>query len=580
MSQPLTLGDYTFQVLSKSYPTLLPSPSRAGTTTKGGTRAPTHSVYTLPEEDRIHKLDHDPLLFIQIILNFHQVIRARRTEVPQPFEQQWDRLLPFLSSVTVQEIKADVIGHVKEMVIVPAAVVLQAVTNTSWTASGVRGKTNILDLKLAETSGNGLLYVEGKSRYVLRKKDMDDLRDKFADGTFDHPKKRSNYTPGWLATILQVVEKERELGRSIIVMLTNGESTLFLARANDTFVCSDIFDNSSSGDYSTRFAAAAMAYNRSVASTLPVLGSAIAVPAAKGEDVTMEETSGGEVAEKPPSRQRRRSTRGSATSALLTQAATLQLQYCTDRRQSVVYNFERHRIRHIPQSSSASDSDSSDDPLLTPRAHSPASSPPSSLSSPSTSLKSSPALTATEPDAPALSLPPFLLLSRFVGEGTGGTVFEAETEEGRVAVKIVDETDAEGIEMLKNEAAVLRYAQIWAEEHEARRSTAAVYGLFECKEDGIWALVLEYLEGSEASGGGAEFPMVRDAVTELHDRGILHGDVRLPNVLITGDGCVKFVDFGHGGVGTRGKGYFDEGAGEDLDALIEAYEESGLELAR
>jgi len=76
--------------------------------------------------------------------------------------------------------------------------------------------------------------------------------------------------------------------------------------------------------------------------------------------------------------------------------------------------------------------------------------------------------------------------------------------------------------------------------------------------DGIAFVVMELIEGQPLSAlvEGQPLPLshvvrygiqLADAVAHIHDRGLLHGDLKSSNVMITTDGRVKVVDFGLSG---------------------------------
>ncbi|MBW8481807.1 serine/threonine-protein kinase [Actinomadura parmotrematis] len=118
-----------------------------------------------------------------------------------------------------------------------------------------------------------------------------------------------------------------------------------------------------------------------------------------------------------------------------------------------------------------------------------------------------------------------------------------------VAVKLLRE------ELVTDEAARRRFAS------EARYAAALRHGgiaaLFDAREhDGRAYLVMELVEGEPLSRrlartGGLPVDQVLDLVEQTaaalacaHGAGIVHRDVKPPNLMITGDGTVKITDFG------------------------------------
>jgi serine/threonine protein kinase len=78
----------------------------------------------------------------------------------------------------------------------------------------------------------------------------------------------------------------------------------------------------------------------------------------------------------------------------------------------------------------------------------------------------------------------------------------------------------------------------------------------------ISMVVMEYIDGFTLSVAKKELDEetmkrvkleVRRALDLLHDRGIVFGDLRLPNIMITKDGKVKLIDFNWAGRGSQAK---------------------------
>jgi serine/threonine protein kinase/tetratricopeptide (TPR) repeat protein len=153
------------------------------------------------------------------------------------------------------------------------------------------------------------------------------------------------------------------------------------------------------------------------------------------------------------------------------------------------------------------------------------------------------------------SLPPDTMLGpyrveRVLGSGGMGVVYLAvDTRLGRrVAVKTMRGGSggaADGIDHLFN---------------EARAAAALVHpnvaGLYDCGlTDGIPWFVMEYVAGVSLRsvlrpGGLPEAEVVRHAaqiaaaLEYAHARGLIHGDIKPENLLLTDDGIVKVIDFG------------------------------------
>jgi serine/threonine-protein kinase len=138
-----------------------------------------------------------------------------------------------------------------------------------------------------------------------------------------------------------------------------------------------------------------------------------------------------------------------------------------------------------------------------------------------------------------------------LGQGQNGTVYLGRDVrlDRRVAIKVLNR----------------RGEHAWAEMlHEARlascldnRYICAVYDVGEAEAEGgdLPYIAMEYVDGrslAEALEGGPLEPTVTlryavqlcQALAYAHEHGVIHGDVKASNVLITPDAEAKWVDFG------------------------------------
>jgi eukaryotic-like serine/threonine-protein kinase len=139
-------------------------------------------------------------------------------------------------------------------------------------------------------------------------------------------------------------------------------------------------------------------------------------------------------------------------------------------------------------------------------------------------------------------------LLRRIGAGGMGEVWLAEDEvlHRRVALKCARFEDPEAATRMRREgrnAAQLNHPHV-----------VAVYDVFD--EGPVTWLVMEYVESEslarkvrsqglltprQAASIGVQ---IADALTEVHRRGLVHGDVTPENILVTADGTAKLADFG------------------------------------
>ncbi|HYN86552.1 MAG TPA: tetratricopeptide repeat protein [Pyrinomonadaceae bacterium] len=137
-----------------------------------------------------------------------------------------------------------------------------------------------------------------------------------------------------------------------------------------------------------------------------------------------------------------------------------------------------------------------------------------------------------------------------LGAGGQGTVYKAVDEKlGRtVVIKVL------APELTAREANLRRF------EREARLASSldhpnicTIYGLHEL--DGLHFIAMQFIEGQNVRELVAGRPLsvasalsigtqVSDALTAAHSRGIIHRDIKAGNVMVTGAGMAKVLDFG------------------------------------
>jgi Tol biopolymer transport system component/tRNA A-37 threonylcarbamoyl transferase component Bud32 len=157
----------------------------------------------------------------------------------------------------------------------------------------------------------------------------------------------------------------------------------------------------------------------------------------------------------------------------------------------------------------------------------------------------------------------YTILSR-LGTGGMGEVYRArDTKLGRdVAIKFVADvflSDAERLARFEREARVLATLN--------HPHIGAIYGVEEA--DGVRGLVLELVEGATLAERLAPGPLpilealtvarqIADAIEAAHEKGVIHRDLKPPNIKITPDGAVKVLDFG------LARMFTEEGSAKDL----------------
>ncbi len=135
-------------------------------------------------------------------------------------------------------------------------------------------------------------------------------------------------------------------------------------------------------------------------------------------------------------------------------------------------------------------------------------------------------------------------VTRQLGEGAVGRVFEAERGSRRVAIKMLREEHGDAARMLLREAAVV-----------VQLSHPNVVELYDVGRDdeGVLYLVMELVVGTTLRGfvnrAGTTAVLracdeILDALSAAHAQGIVHGDLKPGNVLLDEDDRVKVTDFG------------------------------------
>jgi serine/threonine protein kinase len=139
-----------------------------------------------------------------------------------------------------------------------------------------------------------------------------------------------------------------------------------------------------------------------------------------------------------------------------------------------------------------------------------------------------------------------------LGEGGSGVVYRGRDLrlERRVAIKVL-------ADQLRDDelawARLLREARLASQMNHPH--IAAIYDLGE--EDERAYIVIEYVEGLPLSDlipeGGLPLEQVRrygaqiaDALAYAHQQGVIHGDLKGSNLLVTSEGNIKLLDFGLG----------------------------------
>jgi WD40 repeat protein len=153
-------------------------------------------------------------------------------------------------------------------------------------------------------------------------------------------------------------------------------------------------------------------------------------------------------------------------------------------------------------------------------------------------------LAATRPP----SLAGFRVLRR-LGAGATGTVYEAEQESPRrrVAIKLLHLPTAEGLRRFEQEARLLArldhpgIARILAQGTEVTPDGPRPYLVIELVEGVPLNL---FARGTDRGGVLALLRRVCAAVAHAHERGVIHRDLKPGNILVTGKGDVKVLDFG------------------------------------
>jgi eukaryotic-like serine/threonine-protein kinase len=165
-------------------------------------------------------------------------------------------------------------------------------------------------------------------------------------------------------------------------------------------------------------------------------------------------------------------------------------------------------------------------------------------------------------------------ISGLLGVGGMGEVYRAEdTRLGRtVAVKVLPAELAQDKDRLHR---FVREARAASALNHA--NVAHIYDIGE--SGGCHFIAMEYVEGQSLAQKRSGQPLelreildigsqAADALAEAHERGIIHRDIKLANLMITPKGRVKVLDFGLAKI-TRTEG---EGVGSDVSTSLHTSE--------
>lgn len=174
---------------------------------------------------------------------------------------------------------------------------------------------------------------------------------------------------------------------------------------------------------------------------------------------------------------------------------------------------------------------------------------------------------------------------RKLGSGTFGTVFAAWDLrlERPVALKVLRRS------IFESREALLREARAAARLNHPNVCT--IYAVEE--DDGLPVIAMEYLDGQPLSEAidslkrdavGPIVGQIASALSAAHAEDIVHGDLKPANVILTGQGMAKVLDFGLALSKTPAKslsaGEAKEAVAAALDALAEAETEATIDHCR
>jgi serine/threonine protein kinase/tetratricopeptide (TPR) repeat protein len=143
----------------------------------------------------------------------------------------------------------------------------------------------------------------------------------------------------------------------------------------------------------------------------------------------------------------------------------------------------------------------------------------------------------------------YRIVARLGGGGMGDVYRAEDSRLGRdVALKLLPATAQDDPERRARFLTEARAASALRSPH-----IATIFDIGEA--DGLVYLIMEYVEGEPLSARVARGPLpitesldvasqVADALTEAHERGIVHRDIKSANVMITPRGVAKVLDFG------------------------------------
>ena len=146
-------------------------------------------------------------------------------------------------------------------------------------------------------------------------------------------------------------------------------------------------------------------------------------------------------------------------------------------------------------------------------------------------------------------LGPYEILSPLGAGGMGEVYLATDSKlDRKVAIKVLPETmtrDKERVARFEREAKLLASLN--------HPNIAAIHGFDD--SDGVRFLVMEYVDGETLASHLKKGPVavedaldivkqIAEALEAAHGQGVIHRDLKPPNVMIRPDGAVKVLDFG------------------------------------
>jgi len=141
-------------------------------------------------------------------------------------------------------------------------------------------------------------------------------------------------------------------------------------------------------------------------------------------------------------------------------------------------------------------------------------------------------------------------LEEKIYENQLSTIWKASKDEKEYAIKCVEieEENKERTEREINLLTLIRHKNL-INLYEAFVEDGKIYMVMDLAKDSIWGILKRnYPTGIDEKYISVILRQVLEGLKELHTHGVIHRDIKSPNILVSNNGNIKITDFGVSGI--------------------------------